>query len=148
MERRYDDITIADILERANVGKSTFYEHFKNKEDVLRSAMSGMLETLADTVSENYDPDRLRGLIAHFWKNRRLGRKVFSGSLGDNLRRSLTALIEGKLMAAGSAKAAAQLKAIQLASAHIHLLEAWTAGEVAAEQEDIVYSLHRIAAGA
>jgi AcrR family transcriptional regulator len=28
LERRYDEIKVADILERARVGRSTFYEHF------------------------------------------------------------------------------------------------------------------------
>lgn len=34
-ERPYDDITVQDILERADVGRSTFYTHFYDKDDLL-----------------------------------------------------------------------------------------------------------------
>lgn len=38
-EQDYGDISIQDILERANVGRSTFYAHFENKDQLLRSIL-------------------------------------------------------------------------------------------------------------
>ena len=32
--RAFDDITVADICEAASVGRSTFYEHFEDKEEM------------------------------------------------------------------------------------------------------------------
>ena len=36
-ERDFDEITVQHILDRAGVGRATFYAHFRNKEDVLHS---------------------------------------------------------------------------------------------------------------
>ena len=34
-ERRYDAITIQDIVDRANVGRTTFYLHFRSKDELV-----------------------------------------------------------------------------------------------------------------
>src|SRR3989304_9359430 len=36
-ERGYDAITIQDIVDRANVGRTTFYLHYRNKDDLFMS---------------------------------------------------------------------------------------------------------------
>jgi AcrR family transcriptional regulator len=42
-EKPYDRITVADILGRARVSRSTFYIHFRDKDDLLTSSMREML---------------------------------------------------------------------------------------------------------
>ena len=38
---RFDDITVREILERAGVGRTAFYSHFRSKEDLLHSSYEG-----------------------------------------------------------------------------------------------------------
>jgi AcrR family transcriptional regulator len=46
--KRYDVITVEDICEGANVGRSTFYAHYTGKDDLLRSALEHVRERLQD----------------------------------------------------------------------------------------------------
>ena len=43
-EKPYDSIVIKEILERANVGRSTFYMHFRDKDDLLISGIHDILQ--------------------------------------------------------------------------------------------------------
>ena len=52
LERNFNDITVQSILDRAGVSRSTFYAHFRNKDDVLHSRyerMFGWLEEKLET---------------------------------------------------------------------------------------------------
>ncbi|MFD4543812.1 TetR/AcrR family transcriptional regulator [Streptomyces bauhiniae] len=39
LEKRYESITVANLLDRADVGRSTFYTHFTSKDDLLASGI-------------------------------------------------------------------------------------------------------------
>jgi AcrR family transcriptional regulator len=54
LEKGYQKITIQDIINRANVGRSTFYSHYRDKEDLL---FSGFDELAYDLNRHMRSPD-------------------------------------------------------------------------------------------
>ena len=50
-ERPIDDVTVQDVLDRASVGRSTFYLHFRDKDDLLLSQLEKFLETMSTALS-------------------------------------------------------------------------------------------------
>ena len=49
-EKRFDDITVQEVIDRANVGRSTFYTHFRDKEDLFQKDWEGFLDRLAELI--------------------------------------------------------------------------------------------------
>jgi AcrR family transcriptional regulator len=48
-EKSYDAIVVKEILGRANVGRSTFYTHFRDKDELLDSGIRDVLRTSGAT---------------------------------------------------------------------------------------------------
>ncbi len=49
-EKRFDDITVQEVIDRADVGRSTFYTHFRDKEDLFRRDWEKFLDFLAEQI--------------------------------------------------------------------------------------------------
>src|SRR5207248_2698170 len=54
-ERDYDSIAVKEILDRANVGRSTFYMHFRDKDDLLASSICDLLGTIPSSHPKSGD---------------------------------------------------------------------------------------------
>ena len=51
-EKGYDAISVEQITQRANLGRTTFYLHYKDKEDLLVDEFSELANERARTLSE------------------------------------------------------------------------------------------------
>ena len=51
-EKGYDSISVEEITQRANLGRATFYLHYKDKEDLLVDEFSEIVNRRALIISE------------------------------------------------------------------------------------------------
>jgi AcrR family transcriptional regulator len=59
-EKNYDSITIQEIVDRADVGRSTFYNHFYDKDSLLFSGFTEFVEAIHHEQSSDKEELSLR----------------------------------------------------------------------------------------
>lgn len=136
-EKRYDRITVQEIIDRADVGRSTFYAQFRNKEDVLESELEQIFGLLHEQQlafaqeSSNYLLPTL-GLFRHIQETQSFYPALLRGLASDPheqaVHRSLRDLALRQLAhAAGSAPLAvpAEIVADYLAGSLLTLAHWW-----------------------
>jgi AcrR family transcriptional regulator len=132
-ERGYDAINVADIIERANIGRSTFYEHYAGKEVLLRETIGRQFSALAGLVDGTVSAARIVGLLDHFIEHGKLARTLLNGPTRPLMVRCLAELIEPLLVPlyrpdGGTAPLLPRaMIAAQVAEAQIALIGQWLA---------------------
>lgn len=93
-ERDYDEITVQDILTRANVGRSTFYAHFKSKDELLEKSLERLRRELFSAVEAAPDATIFavtRALFEHVDRYRDIHFALAKGAAGALLHESIAA---------------------------------------------------------
>jgi AcrR family transcriptional regulator len=55
-EKQFEDITVQNVLDRAGVSRSTFYHHFKDKDDLFDSDAGEFFEQVGNRLTLQGDP--------------------------------------------------------------------------------------------
>ncbi|HKV35017.1 MAG TPA: TetR/AcrR family transcriptional regulator [Pyrinomonadaceae bacterium] len=89
-EKPFDTITVQDVLDRAKVGRSTFYSHYSDKDDLLMSDAEEFFESVAMMLSVRGDTsDRVfpvREFFGHIIEAKTfVDALVSSGKMNDNM---------------------------------------------------------------
>jgi AcrR family transcriptional regulator len=133
-EKGYRAVSIKDIIGRANVGRSTFYAHYADKDDLFESQLNRMLESLIEHTPQDalegnpFFPSL--GLFQHVqgqWKLYKLLSWEAGNSLHINhLQKTISDRIEGRLSSAGQTyELPAPILANFLAGSLLSLLKWW-----------------------
>lgn len=87
VERGWDAIDVSALCDRANIGRSTFYQHYPNKEELLKANFVGLRDALlAQVPSEVSAPGELAfipGLIAHVHEAQEVFRALLNRRSGN-----------------------------------------------------------------
>ncbi len=102
-ERGYEGITIADITEQANLGRTTFYLHYRDKEELLQASVKALMHELQIEVepdTEERCPYLFRSIrvFQHVAQKQHLYRALLreagSVNIGDLMRKYFAALYQ------------------------------------------------------
>jgi AcrR family transcriptional regulator len=95
-EKGYDAVTVQDIIDRADVGRSTFYAHFTDKEDLLVSGIENLRSQVPSGLSASTDRERFAfslELFRHARGQRRLYRSLVGRRGGAVVLRWFTQMV-------------------------------------------------------
>ena len=158
LERGWDEVSVQDVCERADVGRSTFYMHFADKEELLVSGFDDLRQAGPRAVR---DPGRraprvlgfARGLIEHAHENQRLVPRAWSASAAARRCRGASAswcveLVREDLLAAPPSGPAKEAAVHFLAGALLELLTWWVDTKNPLEAAEVERLFLRMAAPA
>ncbi|MBU9711610.1 TetR/AcrR family transcriptional regulator [Evansella tamaricis] len=139
-EKRYNKITIQDIIDRANVGRSTFYSHFATKDELLFSSVEDELEILNQYIKSyiEYDGEKPRvnsvmELFEHIQEDSKIVKGLFKTESADFFfekveiywNHRLEEYLQSKLPLGKNPKVPIKILTNHISSTLINLLKWW-----------------------
>ena len=79
IERGYERITIQNVLERADVGRATFYAHFSSKDDLLAGSVANLRAWLVEAWRNM--PEQRLGFTLPFFEHLATHGAIYEKSL-------------------------------------------------------------------
>lgn len=146
----YDAIKVEDILVRSGVSRSTFYEHFNGKDDILSASLKRPFAVLADAIRARDNTAELVWVLEHFWQNRAVVPAMFKGAGRQVCVTALVELIEerfkqDRVESPNPLVIPPRLAAVQIAEALLAPVTAWVSEESQCSAQALAQALRQTA---
>ncbi len=143
-EEKYEDIRVGDIVDLANVGRSTFYKHYADRHAVLIDNMGWLLDLLSASAGIGEYQDEVAEALAHIWQFRGRGRRILQGVPGAKFGVALTARIDQVIQKDWQDHDLALPRvflANQISASVMSVLMIWLSGEGVANERQLARSM-------
>ncbi|HJY70079.1 MAG TPA: TetR/AcrR family transcriptional regulator [Streptosporangiaceae bacterium] len=149
LERGYDKVTVEDITDRADLARATFYVHYPNKEAVQFAVFNRLTEDLVQRIANQGGPWNVvpRDVIQAAYKQAADMPDLYRACLSDartrqahlsTLSRYAEQNFRDRLTALGNQpRVPIPVMARAFVGAHVAILEAWLAGELDGNVEEL-----------
>jgi AcrR family transcriptional regulator len=69
LAKPFDEITVQEVLDRARVSRSTFYEHYRDKNDLFLSDVDDFFEKMSSLLARSHDLSGRVAPVAEFFSH-------------------------------------------------------------------------------
>ncbi|WP_084965728.1 TetR/AcrR family transcriptional regulator [Thermoactinospora rubra] len=133
LEKGYDAVTVTELIDRADVGRSTFYAHFADKREVLYGFMEEQLAFLlpAPATGGPLFPYSRR-MFEHAWEQRRLLRALLGrrGGVVHTRGEQMFATVVREELVARGLRSSVDVVVACVVGAFMTLVGKWLDGEI------------------
>lgn len=154
-EKSFEEITVQEVLDRAGVGRSTFYTHYRDKDDLFMSDVEEFLEAVGSGLKRHQASSKRLLPVREFFSHVRDVRAFYAAMEKSDKMNDLLSLARGifarsideRLQSAGVKIAPAQraAQAYALAGSFLSLLEWWADKGMKTDPTEMDEIFHRMA---
>ena len=87
-EEDYENISITDVIKRADISRSTFYAHFKKKNDIIIAFINDIMNHVFEHHQDNY-VHMLEHIFSHFKGDREEVKAILDSGASHIFRKTL-----------------------------------------------------------
>jgi AcrR family transcriptional regulator len=154
-EKPFEEITVQEILDRARVGRSTFYTHYRDKDDLFLSDVEEFLELFSTALTRSGASPKRLAPVAELFSHISDVRDFYAALVAADKVKDVQSLgrgifarsIEERLRLAGAVMDATQMaaQAYALAGSLFALLDWWIDHGMKAHPTEMDALFHRMA---
>lgn len=149
-EKPFSEITVQQVLDRAEIGRTTFYTHYRDKDDLFLSDVDEFFETMSTLLIRRNDKSNRVAPVCELFAHISEARKVYAALAASGKLYDILELGQGHFARAIEQRLAGRLPASTLSStaiaqgyagALLSMMSWWVADgmRISPEQMDDIY---------